>query len=152
MNREIKATRHLDCFTVLVDQRFVTSWGREPGAVVLEQVASQTGIGGVELARVSSQTLNLSTWKVPSIAGKYYGPCRGDSNYNFWWESRGAPGATSILGIRSDLWLEHFYKAPLHKCPLNTITMTPYSFRRSIFLSFFLFSLFLSDCHGWLYI
>lgn len=23
MNREIKATRHLDCFTVLVDQRFV---------------------------------------------------------------------------------------------------------------------------------
>lgn len=93
---------------------------------------SQTGIGGVELAWVSSQTLNLSTWKLPSIAGKYFGPCGGDSNYNFWWERGRAPGATSILGIWSGLWLEHFYKAPLNKCPLNTISVMSYSFRLSI--------------------
>lgn len=148
MNREIKATRHLDCFTVPVDWQLVQaevgnqplwSWNRWP---------SQTGIGGGELAWVSSQTLNLSTWKLPSIAGKYYGPCGGDSNYNFWWERGRTPGATSILGIWSDLWLEHFYKALLHKCPRNTISVMPYSFRLSIhFLFYHLFCrIAMGDC------
>lgn len=38
---------------------------------------------GVELAWLCSQTLNLSTWKLPRIAGKYYSPCGGESNYKF---------------------------------------------------------------------
>lgn len=42
------------------------------------------------------------------------------------------PGATFILGIWSDLWLEHFYKVPLHKCPLNNIPVIPNSFRLSV--------------------